>query len=174
MWECSSTLEQAKCKTLAACGLEEPCASFPDFCNNCQFPFIYCVSSRLCTLFQRISDSRFTWIDDFEENLTESVGPVLFFVQYLICRHVRTAGRTDELIRVGLGTFGSSRLNILYVSKKKRHYLVFFIALTTLDVLGTDNDKNLTYAVSSIQIYRYPFSIWLLEFLVAFVKVFVC
>ena len=29
----------------------------------------------LCTLFQRISDSRFTWIHDFEENLTESVGP---------------------------------------------------------------------------------------------------
>jgi len=51
--------------TLAARGLEEPCASFPDFCNNRQFPVIYCV--RLCTLFRRISDSRFTWIHDFEE-----------------------------------------------------------------------------------------------------------
>ena len=30
--------------TLAARGLEEPCASFPGFCNNRQFP----VSSRLC------------------------------------------------------------------------------------------------------------------------------
>ena len=85
--------------TLAARGLEEPCASFPDFCNNHQFHVIYCVSSRLCTLFRRISDSRFTWIHDFEENLTESVGPVPFSAQYLICRHVRT----DELIRVGLG-----------------------------------------------------------------------
>ena len=34
--------------TLAARGLEEPCASFPDFYNNRQFPLIYCVSSRLC------------------------------------------------------------------------------------------------------------------------------
>ncbi len=36
--------------TLAAHGLEEPCASFPDFCNNRQFHVIYCVSSCLCTL----------------------------------------------------------------------------------------------------------------------------
>jgi len=28
------------------------------------------------------------------------------------------------------------------VSQKKRHYLVFFIALTTLDVLGTNNEKK--------------------------------
>jgi len=56
--------------TLAARGLEEPCASFPDFCDT---------------------DSRFTWIHDFEENLTESVGPVPFSAQYLICR----PGRTD-------------------------------------------------------------------------------
>jgi len=27
--------------TLAARGLEEPCASFPDFCDNCQFHVIY-------------------------------------------------------------------------------------------------------------------------------------
>ena len=79
---------------LAARGLEEPCASFPDFCNNCQFPVIYCISSRLGTLFQRISDSRFTWIHDFEENLTESVGPELFSAEYLIYRHVQT--RTDS------------------------------------------------------------------------------
>jgi len=50
--------------TLAACGLKEPCASFPDFCDNRQFHVIY---STLCTLFRRISDSRFTWIHDFEE-----------------------------------------------------------------------------------------------------------
>ena len=43
-------------KTLAASGLEEPCASYPDFCDNCQFHVIYCVSSCFCTLFQRISD----------------------------------------------------------------------------------------------------------------------
>ena len=35
---------------LAARGLEEPCASFPDFCNNRQFHVIYCVSSGLCIL----------------------------------------------------------------------------------------------------------------------------
>ena len=28
------------------------------------------------------------------------------------------------------------------MSKKKRHYLVFFVALTNLDVLGTDNEKE--------------------------------
>ena len=82
--------------TLTARGLEEPCASFPDFCDNHQFHVIYCVSSRLCTLFRRISDSRFTWIHDFEENLTESVGPVPFSAQYLICRHVQTDGWTDR------------------------------------------------------------------------------
>ncbi len=71
--------------------------------------------SRLCTLFRRISDSRFTWICDFEELLTKSVGPVPFSTQYLICRHVQTDrqtdgqtdrqtdGQTDELIRVELG-----------------------------------------------------------------------
>jgi len=46
-----------------------------------------------------MSDSGFTWIHGIEENLTESVGPVPFSAQYLICRHVRT----EELIRVGLG-----------------------------------------------------------------------
>jgi hypothetical protein len=39
--------------------------------------------------------------------LTESVGPVPFSAEHLICRYVqtdgRTDGRTDELIRVGLG-----------------------------------------------------------------------
>jgi len=35
------------------------------------------------------------WIHDFEENLTESVGPVPFSIQYLICRPVRMDGRTD-------------------------------------------------------------------------------
>ena len=91
--------------------------SFPDFCNNCQFPVIYCISSRLGTLFQRISDSRFTWIHDFEENLTESVGPVLFSAEYLICRHVRTDGRTtDELIWGGLGNLRFLQLGKLHTS----------------------------------------------------------
>jgi len=49
-----------------------------------------------------IHDSRGLMI--FEENLTESVGPVPFSAQYLICRPVQqTDGQTDELIRVGLG-----------------------------------------------------------------------
>ncbi len=46
--------------------------------------FVIIVSFML--LFQRISDSRFTWIHDFEENWTESVGPVLFSAEYLICQ----------------------------------------------------------------------------------------
>jgi hypothetical protein len=67
--------------------------------------------------------------------LTESVGPVPFSAQYLICRHVRTDrgtdgwtdgrtdgqtngqtdGRTGELIQVELGNlFGSSRLTSKY------------------------------------------------------------
>ncbi len=87
---------QSSTFTLAARGLEEPCVSFPDFCDNRQFHVIYCVSSRLCTLFRRISDSRFTWIHDFEELLTESVGPVLFSAEYLICRHVQTDGQTHR------------------------------------------------------------------------------
>ena len=32
---------QIKINTLAARGLEEPCASFPDFCDNRQFHVIY-------------------------------------------------------------------------------------------------------------------------------------
>ena len=32
---------------------------------------LYCVSSRLCTVFWRISDSRFTWVLDFEELMTD-------------------------------------------------------------------------------------------------------
>ena len=82
--------------TLAARGLEEPCASFPDFCDNHQFHIIYCVSSHLCTLFRRISDSRFTWIHDFEEYLTESVGPVPFFAQYHVQTDRQTYRRTDR------------------------------------------------------------------------------
>ena len=49
-------------------------------------------------LFQRISDSRFTLIHDL---LMESVRLVLFFAEYLICRHLQTHGvterRTDRL-----------------------------------------------------------------------------
>ena len=61
------------------------------------------------------SDSRFTWIHDFEENLTESVGPMPFSAEHLICRYVqtdgRTDGRTDELIRVGLGNLRFLQVN---------------------------------------------------------------
>jgi len=51
---------------------------------------------------------------DFEENLTESVGPVLFSGEYLICRHVQTTdgltdGRTDGRThgRINLGGLGN-------------------------------------------------------------------
>jgi len=82
--------------------------------------------SRLCTLFRRISDSRFTWIHDFEENLTESVGPVPFSAQYLICRHVRT----DELIRVICG------FNLLIrLLDKKELYINFNYELQNLETI---------------------------------------
>ena len=52
--------------------------SFPGFCNNRQFPvilsFMYFISKN--------SDSRFTWIHDFEENLTKSVGPMPFSAEH--------------------------------------------------------------------------------------------
>ena len=55
-------------ETLAARGLKEPCASFTDFCDNRRFHVIYStVFPLICTLFRRISDSRFTWIHDLEE-----------------------------------------------------------------------------------------------------------
>jgi len=60
---------------------------------------IFAIIVSFMLLFRRISDSLFTWIHDFEENLTKSVGPVLFSAEYLICRHVRM----DKLIRAGLG-----------------------------------------------------------------------
>jgi hypothetical protein len=106
--------------TLAARGLEEPYASFPGFCNNRQFPvilsFMYFISKN--------SDSRFTWIHDFEENLTESVGPMPFSAEHLICRYVQTDRRTDELIRVGLGN-----LRVLQVKRSpppSRHLRLFW------------------------------------------------
>ncbi len=55
------------------------------------------------------------------------------------------------------------------MSKKKRHYLVFFIAFTTLDVVGVGTNNEKDSDICGLQ-----FSIWLLEFLFAFVKVFVC
>jgi len=57
---------------------------------------IFAIIVSFMLLFRRISDSRFTWIHDFEENLTESVGPVLFSAEYLICRHVQTDRQTDR------------------------------------------------------------------------------
>jgi hypothetical protein len=111
--------------TLAARGLEEPCASFPDFCNNHQFHVIYCVSSRLCTLFRRISDSRFTWIHDFEENLTESAGPVPFSARYLICRHVRTDRPTDKLIWGGLGNLRFLQVNYVSLSTDRSVFRIY-------------------------------------------------
>ena len=57
------------------------------------------------------------WIHDFEENLTKSVGPVLFSAEYQICRHVQMDGRTDELIWGGLGN-----LRFLQVNPDIRHF----------------------------------------------------
>ncbi len=47
--------------------------------------FVIIISFMSCTLFRRISDSRFTWIHDFEENLTESDGPVPFLPNLQVC-----------------------------------------------------------------------------------------
>ena len=57
---------------------------------------IFAIIVSFMLLFRRISDSRFTWIHDFEENLTESVGPMPFPAQYLICRHGQTDRQTDR------------------------------------------------------------------------------
>ncbi len=70
---------------------------------------IFAIIISFMLLFRRISVSRFTWIHDFEENQTKSVGPVLFSAEYLICRHIltdgltdgRTDGRTDSRINLG-------------------------------------------------------------------------
>jgi len=58
-----------------------------------------------------MSDSGFTWIHGIEENLTESVGPVPFSAQYLICRHHQTDGwthrRTDSRTNYSGGGLGN-------------------------------------------------------------------
>ncbi len=87
--------------------------------NLVRVSLIFAIIVSFMLLFRRISDSRFTWVHDFEENLTESVGPVPCSAQYLICRHVQTDrqtdrqtdGRMDELIRVGLGNLQFLQVN---------------------------------------------------------------
>jgi len=69
--------------------------------NLVRVSLIFALIVSFMLLFRRISDTRFTWIHDFEENWTESVGPVLFSAEYLICRHVRKDGRTDGEINLG-------------------------------------------------------------------------
>jgi len=72
--------------TLAARGLEEPCASFPDFCDNRQFHVIYCVSSRLCTLFlaARGLEEPGASFPDFCDNREFHVMYVLYFEEFVI------------------------------------------------------------------------------------------
>ena len=60
-----------------------------------QVSLIFAIIVSFMLLFRKISDSLFTWIHDFEENVTESVRPVPFPAQYLICKHVQTDGRTQ-------------------------------------------------------------------------------
>jgi len=86
--------------TLATRGLEEPFVSFPDFCDNHQFHVIYCVSSRLCTLFRRISDSQFTWIHDFWGGLGN-----LRFLQ--VQNKYSYTGTKSELILGGISFYRS-------------------------------------------------------------------
>jgi len=54
---------------IAARGLEEPCASFPDF--RCQFHVItvFPLVNNNIILSRSHRSSRFTWIHDFEPNL---------------------------------------------------------------------------------------------------------
>jgi len=62
----------------------------------CEFPSLtFAIIVSFMISFRRISDSRFTWIHDFEELVTEFVGPVLFSAEHLICRHVQTDRRTN-------------------------------------------------------------------------------
>ena len=67
--------------------------------------YLLCVLLSHLYFFRRISDSQFrSCIHDFEEELTEPIGPVPFPAEYLICRYVLTDGQTDgRIIRVGLG-----------------------------------------------------------------------
>jgi hypothetical protein len=60
------------------------------------FPLVY-----VLYFISKNSDSRFTWINDFEENLTESVGPMPFSAEHLICRYVQTDRQTDGRINPG-------------------------------------------------------------------------
>ena len=101
--------------TLAARGLEEHVQITLIF-RESSFHVIYCVTLAFMYFFWRISDSRFSWIHDFKELLTKSIGPVPFSAEYLICRDVWT----DELIRVELGNLiGSSSLSAQYQSDAK-------------------------------------------------------
>jgi len=101
---------------------------------------IFAIIISFMLLFRRISVSRFTWIHDFEENQTKSVGPVLFSAEYLICRHIltdgitdgRTDGRTHELIWGGLGNlrflqvkrFEGSKLHTLLKKSFKKTFVI--------------------------------------------------
>ena len=100
-------------QTLAAPGLEEHNVRFPDFCVNCQFFVIYCVyfanvlfsknfwfTIHVDSWFWRIIDwicwacATFRWIPNLEACTDRQTdGPT----------DVWTDGRTDELIRIGLG-----------------------------------------------------------------------
>ena len=65
-----------------------------DFFENHQFHVIYCVTlGYVGTFFEEFLTSL---IHDFEEYLTESVGPVPFSAEHLICRYVRTDRQTDR------------------------------------------------------------------------------
>jgi len=125
--------------TLAARGLEEPCSSFPDFCNNRQFHVIYCVSSRLCT-----KNFWFTiHVDSWFWRIIDQICWACVIFRSILNLQACTDRWTDKLIRVGLGNLRFLQVKyFVWVSKKKGLYLVFFIALTTLDVVGTDIEKE--------------------------------
>ncbi len=63
--------------------------------NLVRVSLIFAIIVSFMLLFRRIFDSRFKWIHDFEENWTESVGPVPFSAEHLICRYVQTDGRIN-------------------------------------------------------------------------------
>ncbi len=75
---------------------------FSDFCDNRHFHVIILKNF----WFMIHMDSWFWWF------WTESVGPVLFSAEYLICRHVRTDRQTDGQINLG----GLGNLRFLQVN----------------------------------------------------------
>ena len=81
--------------------------------------------------------------------MTESIGPVPFSTEYLICRYVQMYGRTDrqtdELIRVGLGNLSVPpgilttpgpeehvRITLIFSYRNHQFHILFSVILSLM------------------------------------------